>query len=55
MYKGIFKEIGINVSEENAFNYAMHRILKGTEEDKAEFVEWFYSGNWIKENNEEEL
>ena len=53
MYKGILKETGITVNEDKAFNYAIHRLLDGTEEEKAEFKEWFYSGNWIKENEGE--
>ena len=50
-----YKEIGteIFVPEEDAYDYAMERI--STDEDlKKEFkdsvVEWFYSGNWVKED-----
>lgn len=39
---------GIFVSEEDAFDYAMERI-SSDEGLRKEFVEWFYSGNWIKE------
>jgi len=53
-YKGICCEKGITVEEEKAFNYAIHRVLQGTEDEKAEFQEWFYSGNWVKEENEGE-
>ena len=51
-----YLEVGTNnfVPEEDAFEYALERCLNGTEEDQREFremlVEWFYSGNWIKEN-----
>lgn len=39
----------IFVPEEDAFDYALERI--SLDEDlKQEFVEWFYSGNWIKED-----
>lgn len=43
----------IRVSEEDAFEYALGRCLNGTDEEKEEFkkelVEWFFSGNWVKE------
>lgn len=47
------------VPEEDAFDYAMEqcvlfapessRKIKWTQEFKEMFVEWFYSGNWVKE------
>lgn len=39
----------IFVPKENAYGYAMERIRddKGLQE---EFVEWFYSGDWIEED-----
>lgn len=40
---------GVFVPEEDAYDYAMERISLD-EELKQEFVEWFYSGNWIKED-----
>jgi len=48
--KSGYKEIGtgIFVAEEDAYDYAMERISLD-EAEKKEFVEWFYSGNWIKE------
>lgn len=47
---GGYEEIGtgIFVSEEDAYDYAMERISQD-EDLIQEFVEWFYSGNWIKE------
>lgn len=49
--KGYF-EMGTGnfVPEEDAFSYAMERIKEGTEEEKWEFIDWFYSSNWIKED-----
>lgn len=50
-----YHEIGTGnfVPQSEAYNYALERCLNGTEEDQKEFiemlVEWFYSGNWIKE------
>ena len=51
-----FHEMGTNVfvPEDEAFEYALDRCMNGYEEDRKEFkemlVEWFYSGNWIKED-----
>lgn len=47
-----YEEIGtgIFVSEEDALEYALERVRNGSEEEKQEFVEWFYSDNWIKED-----
>lgn len=55
-YEGIGPEEGIFIPADIAFEYALERCLKGTEEDKKEFQEmleeWFYSGNWIKRSSE---
>lgn len=52
MYYGIGPEQGKIIEEDQAFDYALERCLKGTLEDQKEFremlVEWFYSGNWIE-------
>lgn len=40
---------GIFVPEPEAFEYALEIVLQDEEGLKQEFVEWFYSGNWIKE------
>lgn len=42
---------GIFVPEEDAYNYALERISQ-IESEKREFVNWFYSGNWIKEGSD---
>ena len=50
-----YHEMGTNVfvPEDEAYEYALDRCLNGSEEDKKEFkqmlVEWFYSGNWTRE------
>ena len=50
-----YHEMGTNVfvPEDEAFDYALDRCMHGSELDQIEFrhmlVEWFYSGNWIKE------
>lgn len=55
MYIGIGTEQGTVVSEEQAFDYALERCLHGTPQDQQDFrellIEWFYSGNWIKEKD----
>lgn len=57
-YEGIGPEEGTIVTEEEAFDYALERCLHGTPQDRQEFremlVEWFYSGNWIEKETEEE-
>ena len=40
---------GIFVAEEDAYQYALERLSLDVDLQK-EFVEWFYSGNWIKED-----
>lgn len=37
---------GIFVPKEDAYDYALERVSQD-EDLKQEFVEWFYSGNWI--------
>ena len=49
-----YHQMGTNVfvPEDEAYEYALDRCLNG--EDHKEFremlVEWFYSGNWVKED-----
>lgn len=45
-----FLEIGTGtfVAEEDAYEYALERLTQD-EDEKRKFVEWFFSGNWIKE------
>lgn len=41
------------VHESEAYEYALQHSLYGSDEEQKEFkdmlVEWFYSGNWIKD------
>lgn len=46
-YKGICSERGITVPEDMALEYALSRVLED-ENQKQEFLEWFFSGDWIK-------
>lgn len=52
IYIGCFSERGKRVPEEMAFEYAKDHLDEMNERDKKEFVEWFFSGNWIKEKGE---
>lgn len=56
MYLGMLSEEGNVVEDEEAFDYALERCLKGTLEEQQEFremlVEWYYSGNWVHREEE---
>lgn len=57
-YVGFGPEKGITVEEDQAYQYALERCLNGTPEEHEEFremlVEWYFSGNWVKEDKDEE-
>lgn len=53
-YKGICTERGKTVEEEYAFGYALSRILNSKTEEN-EFVDWYYSGNWLKINEGDDI
>lgn len=44
---------GVFVPIKDAYDYALEHCLYGSEHEQKEFremlVEWFFSGNWIKE------
>lgn len=46
-YKGICREFGKEIDEKYAFGYALERVITNKDEQN-EFVEWYYSGNWIR-------
>ena len=54
-YVGIGPEEGIVVDDDQAYEYALERCLNGSQQDKQDFkdilVEWFFSGNWIREDD----
>lgn len=52
-YIGFGPEYGRSVRQDEAVEYALWRITTGDEKLQAEFVEWFYSGNWIAEETPE--
>ena len=53
IYRGIGPEKGHIIPEEQAYEYALSEIDKDPEL-RAELVEWFYSGNFIKEDENEQ-
>ncbi len=54
-YIGIRSEKDTVIEDDQAYEYALERCLHGTEEDQEEFqkmlVEWFYSGDWLHEED----
>lgn len=57
VYIGIGPEEGMVVEESEAFEYALRESLFGDRKTKEDFrsmlVEWFYSGNFVKEEVDE--
>ena len=56
-YVGILSERGTIIPESEAFEHAMERIASNPEDARQfekefgeQIVEWFYSGNFVKEN-----
>jgi hypothetical protein len=47
-YEGMGDNFGIFVSIDQAFDYAMQQMPFEDEEAKEQFVDWFFSGNWVK-------
>lgn len=56
VYRGVGPEYGNVVSFEDAYRYALERSLSGLLEEQEEFekmlVEWYFSGNWILEEED---
>lgn len=52
MYVGICTEAGKTVPDKEAFRYALERIENGQPKEQQEFLEWYYSGDWIKEEDD---
>ena len=49
-YRGICSERGKRVEDDEAYEYALNEVMNN-KEVQAEFVEWFFSGNWIREES----
>lgn len=41
------------VHEDDAYEYAKDHLDSMDDRDKADFVEWFFSGNWLRKSDEE--
>lgn len=50
MWCGIGPEDGHRVPECEAYDYAKAHLDEMPEKDKQLFVEFFFSGNWVKED-----
>ena len=50
MWCGIGPEDGRRVPECEAYEYAKAHLDEMPEKDKLLFVEFFFSGNWVKED-----
>lgn len=46
-YEGMSCENNKFIPVEDAFQYALERVSRN-EQDKNEFIEWFFSGNWVE-------
>ncbi len=53
MWCGIGPEDGRRVPECEAYEYAKAHLDEMPEKDKQLFVEFFFSGNWIKEGDDD--
>ena len=51
-YMGFNVNAGVNVSEDEAFEYAKEHLDEMSDEEKADFIEWFFSGDWLLKNGE---
>lgn len=47
MYVGIGDKRGQTVAEDEAFDYALEDVTHN-DKTREEFVEWYFSGNWVK-------
>ena len=58
-YIGVNANDGVFVSDEDAYAYAFERCTNGTEKEIKEFqemlVEWFFSGDWVRQSKYEEF
>lgn len=55
MYKNISPTGTVNVTDDEAFDYAKSHLDEMPEHDKKEFVRWFFSGNWVREAEDEAI
>lgn len=53
-YRGIGPEKGVFIKEEEAYQYAKAHLDDMPDEDRQMFVDFFFSGNYIKEDGDAE-
>lgn len=53
MWCGIGPEDGRRVPDCDSYEYAKAHLDEMPEKDKKLFVEFFFSGNWVKEGNDD--
>lgn len=53
IYKGILTEKDI-VPEEDAFEYAIEKVKANHNGAKQDFIDWYFSGDFVKEEISEE-
>lgn len=51
-YIGFHEYKGVVVPEDEAFEYAKNHLDELSENDKKGFVEWFFSGNFVRKEIE---
>lgn len=54
IYIGFGEYKGVQVREEDAYSFAKEHLDEVSDEDKQGFVDWFYSGNFMKRGNADE-
>ena len=52
-YVGIGHRAGFVIEEKDAFEFALNAMRNEPPEDKQAFVEWFFSGNYIREDGDD--
>lgn len=55
VYIGFHEYKGVRVNEEDAYEFAKDHLDELSEEDKQGFVDWFFSGNFMKKEIEDEF
>lgn len=49
-YVGLGPRAGLIVEEGDAFEFALNAMRNEPPEDKQAFIEWFFSGNYVRED-----
>lgn len=54
VYIGFGEYKGVRVCEEDAYDFAKEHLDEVSSEDKQGFVDWFFSGNFMKKEDSDE-